>query len=119
MMGARRGVHRDLADRPTVHRQAVAGGASPISAQTMAGARIARVAFWERLVWEGDSMSASVAKRWSIVRRRVDAGMTTAEYAVGTLAACAFAAVLLAIVRSGPIKSALTKVITTALGIAG
>lgn len=45
-----------------------------------------------------------------------EAGMTTAEYAVGTMAAVAFAALLLAIVRSGPVKSALTKVIMTALG---
>jgi hypothetical protein len=43
-------------------------------------------------------------------------GMTTAEYAVGTMAAVAFAALLLAIVRSGPVKNALTKVILTALG---
>ncbi len=43
-------------------------------------------------------------------------GMTTAEYAVGTMAAVAFAAVLLAIVRSGPVKTALTKVILAALG---
>ena len=64
-------------------------------------------------------MTTTLAKRWSRLRQRVDAGMTTAEYAVGTLAACAFAAVLLAVVRSGPIKSALGKVITTALGIAG
>ncbi|GAA1902763.1 hypothetical protein GCM10009814_35180 [Lapillicoccus jejuensis] len=52
-------------------------------------------------------------------RRRLDAGMTTAEYAVGTLAACAFAAVLLAIVRSGAVKSALTAVITSALSVVG
>jgi hypothetical protein len=32
---------------------------------------------------------------------QAQAGMTTAEYAVGTLAACAFAAVLMAVVRSG------------------
>ena len=64
-------------------------------------------------------MTTTLARRWSELRRGVDAGMTTAEYAVGTLAACAFAAVLLAVVRSGPIKSALGKVITTALGIAG
>jgi hypothetical protein len=44
--------------------------------------------------------------------------MTTAEYAVGTLAACAFAAVLMAVVRSGAIKSALTALITSALSIA-
>lgn len=42
--------------------------------------------------------------------------MTTAEYAVGTLAACAFAAVLMLVVKSGPVKSALAKVITAALG---
>ena len=45
--------------------------------------------------------------------------MTTAEYAVGTLAAVAFAAVLLAVVRSGAVKGALTSIITTALSSAG
>ncbi len=63
--------------------------------------------------------SRSIVRRWARARRLADAGMTTAEYAVGTLAACAFAAVLLAIVKSGPVKSALGKVITTALGMAG
>ena len=52
------------------------------------------------------------------LRHLADAGMTTAEYAVGTLAACAFAAVLIAVVRSGAIKSALSGLITTALSIA-
>jgi len=52
-------------------------------------------------------------RRW---RALGEAGMTTAEYAVGTMAAVAFAALLLAIVRSGPVKGALTKVILTALG---
>lgn len=47
------------------------------------------------------------------------AGMTTAEYAVGTLAAVAFAAALLAVVKSGAVMSALTSIITTALGSAG
>ena len=50
------------------------------------------------------------------VRTLGEAGMTTAEYAVGTVAAVAFAALLLAIVRSGPVKSALSKVIVGALG---
>ncbi|NMM34780.1 MAG: DUF4244 domain-containing protein [Phycicoccus sp.] len=49
---------------------------------------------------------------------RAQAGMTTAEYAVGTLAACAFAAVLMAVVRSGSIRDALTELITSALSIA-
>ena len=55
----------------------------------------------------------------SLVRRARELGeegMTTAEYAVGTVAAVAFASLLLAIVRSGPVKSALTKVIVSALG---
>jgi hypothetical protein len=45
--------------------------------------------------------------------------MTTAEYAVGTLAAVAFAAVLLAVVKSGPVRSALARVITSALATGG
>ncbi|HEY5248223.1 MAG TPA: DUF4244 domain-containing protein [Dermatophilaceae bacterium] len=60
-----------------------------------------------------------------MITRRLDqlddqgqAGMTTAEYAVGTLAACAFAATLLVVVRSGAIQSALSNLITSALSIA-
>jgi len=44
-----------------------------------------------------------------------EAGMTTSEYAVGTLAACAFAAVLMAVIKSGGISGLITDVITTAL----
>ncbi|MGB7448180.1 MAG: DUF4244 domain-containing protein [Ornithinimicrobium sp.] len=46
-----------------------------------------------------------------------DAGMTTAEYAVGTLAACALAAVLFAVVTSDTVKGMITTVITTALSV--
>jgi hypothetical protein len=46
---------------------------------------------------------------------RREAGMTTAEYAVGTMAAVAFAVALLAVVRSDAVTSALTTIITTAL----
>lgn len=49
--------------------------------------------------------------------RARDAGMTTAEYAVGTLAAVAFAAVLLAVVKSGAVQSALMAIITAALNV--
>ena len=59
-----------------------------------------------------------LALRSHRLRGETQAGMTTAEYAVGTLAACAFAAVLLAVVRSGAIKSALTDLIASALSIA-
>ena len=56
--------------------------------------------------------------RFDRLWQQAQAGMTTAEYAVGTLAACAFAAVLMAVVRSGVIKSALSALITAALSIA-
>ncbi len=46
---------------------------------------------------------------------RGDAGMTTAEYAVGTLAAVAFAGVLLKVVTSGAVQAALTGIIQRAL----
>ena len=49
-------------------------------------------------------------------RRLGEEGMTTAEYAVGTVAAVAFAALLLVVVKSGPVKSALTSIIVGALG---
>ncbi len=55
-------------------------------------------------------------RRWRAGSRlRMEAGMTTAEYAVGTLAAVAFAAVLLAVVKSDAVRSALSAIITTAL----
>jgi hypothetical protein len=48
-------------------------------------------------------------------RAAADAGMSTAEYAVGTIAACGFAAVLYKIVTSGPVRTAMTSVIEKAL----
>ncbi|MEU3464958.1 DUF4244 domain-containing protein [Streptomyces sp. NPDC006733] len=51
------------------------------------------------------------------LRSAADAGMTTAEYAVGTLAACGFAAVLYKIVTSGAVKSALSGLIERALDV--
>jgi hypothetical protein len=47
--------------------------------------------------------------------RAVDRGMSTAEYAVGTVAAVAFAVVLYKIVRSDAVSSTLSNIITTAL----
>jgi hypothetical protein len=45
----------------------------------------------------------------------LDRGMTTSEYAVGTIAACAFAAVLYKVVTSGAVLSALQSLIKDAL----
>lgn len=48
-----------------------------------------------------------------------EAGTTTAEYAIGTLAACAFAAVLYKILTGGSVAAALEGLIHRALGVAG
>ncbi|WP_246531292.1 DUF4244 domain-containing protein [Streptomyces bathyalis] len=46
---------------------------------------------------------------------RSDAGMSTAEYAVGTIAACGFAAVLYKVVTSGAVSSELQQLVERAL----
>lgn len=62
-------------------------------------------------------MRASLVRSVRRARLACEAGMTTAEYAVGTLAACTFAIVLLAVVKSGQVKSGLSGVVLEALGI--
>ncbi|MEW1612418.1 MULTISPECIES: DUF4244 domain-containing protein [unclassified Streptomyces] len=60
--------------------------------------------------------SATWFGRWAArIGRGSDRGMTTSEYAVGTIAACAFAAVLYKVVNSGPVMSALQSMIEGAL----
>ena len=56
-----------------------------------------------------------VRRRWALLRARSEAGMSTAEYAVGTVAACAFAAVLYRVVTGGSIVTALTDLVDRAL----
>ena len=51
-------------------------------------------------------------------RLRDDAGMSTVEYAIGTLAAAAFAAVLYAVVTGDSIVAALTGLVQRALQVA-
>ncbi|WP_172192835.1 DUF4244 domain-containing protein [Actinomyces faecalis] len=46
-----------------------------------------------------------------------EAGMATAEYAVGTLAAAAFAGLLLAVMRSGSLQGVLQGLIESALSV--
>lgn len=65
-------------------------------------------------------MAARMARLGHWVARRMrrvsgDAGMTTAEYAVGTIAACAFAAVLYKVVTGDSILTGLTGLINSAL----
>lgn len=51
------------------------------------------------------------------VRLTGDAGMSTAEYAIGTIAAAAFAAVLYAVVSGDSVVSALTSLVQRALSV--
>lgn len=64
------------------------------------------------------------ARPATAVRRRLrytggqlksDAGMSTAEYAVGTIAACGFAAVLYKVVTSGAVSAELQQLVERAL----
>lgn len=50
------------------------------------------------------------------LRRLGESGMTTAEYAVGIVAAVAFAGVLLKVLTSPTVRTALTAIVARALG---
>jgi hypothetical protein len=56
-----------------------------------------------------------VSRRMSALRASIDAGMSTAEYAVGTVAAVAFAVVLYKVVTSGEVQAELAEIIRSAL----
>ena len=56
-----------------------------------------------------------ISRRMSALRACVDAGMSTAEYAVGTVAAVAFAVVLYKVVTSGEVQAELADIIRSAL----
>ena len=53
--------------------------------------------------------------RWARLRAAGEAGMSTAEYAVGTVAACAFAAALYRVVTGGSVVEALDSLVSSAL----
>ena len=61
---------------------------------------------------DGMNLFKRIARR---VRLAADAGMSTAEYAVGTVAAVAFAVVLYKVVRSDAVSSAMSAIIRSAL----
>ena len=58
---------------------------------------------------------SGIARRWAALRATGEAGMSTAEYAVGTVAACAFAAVLYRVVTGSSIVTGLTDLVESAL----
>jgi Protein of unknown function (DUF4244) len=59
------------------------------------------------------SVGSGRIRRWR--RAAADAGMATAEYAVVTVAACGFAGLLVAILRSGEVRGLLLGIIRSAL----
>ncbi|WP_246078771.1 DUF4244 domain-containing protein [Modestobacter excelsi] len=67
------------------------------------------------------SQQESAAQRRTALARRLtqvrtgEEGMSTAEYAVGTVAACAFAAVLYQVVTGGSVVTALGDLVQSAL----
>ena len=61
------------------------------------------------------SLRAALARRWARARATDEDGMSTAEYAVGTVAACAFAAVLYQVVTGGSVVAALGDLVESAL----
>jgi len=70
-----------------------------------------------RLVQTVGRMTRCSAVR-AVLRFRADqAGMSTAEYAIGTVAACAFAAVLYKVITSTQVLDLLSGVVTRALHV--
>lgn len=63
----------------------------------------------------GEALKLLVVRWRRVVATGLDAGMSTAEYAVGTLAAVAFAGVLLKVLTSPSVQSALSAIVMRAL----
>ena len=63
------------------------------------------------------SRSSHLTGQHLLPRLRDDAGMSTVEYAIGTIAAAAFAAVLYAVVSGDSIVTALTELVQRALSV--
>ena len=67
--------------------------------------------------WTNHGLPAVWRRRRRIRRTASEAGMTTAEYAVGTVAAVAFASVLFKVVQSSQVQAALSHIVTSALNV--
>jgi hypothetical protein len=50
------------------------------------------------------------------IKTNVEEGLATAEYAIAMIAAAGFAGLLIVILKSEPVRAALTSIIETALG---
>ncbi|MGW7050548.1 DUF4244 domain-containing protein [Streptomyces sp. NPDC054887] len=68
-------------------------------------------------MWNAARVLARGLVQRAAAGRGGDAGMTTSEYAMGTIAACGFAAVLYKVVTSDMVSSALQAVVGRALDV--
>lgn len=66
---------------------------------------------------EGKSEGKSEGGAQGDKRLDLEAGMATAEYAIGTVAAAAFAGLLLAIIRSGGLRPMIESLLSSALSV--
>lgn len=80
----------------------------------LVAAECSRSGWVSRLARRSGTWARSAVARFSL-RASGEEGMSTAEYAVGTIAAVAFAAVLYKVVTSPAVLSALTAIIGRAL----
>ena len=88
---------------------------------TPAGTWSLTALIWAAVVLAREGIATSATRIWSLLRERfsrsvgADAGMSTVEYAVGTIAAAAFGAVLYTVVSGDSIPDALSGIIERAL----
>lgn len=65
------------------------------------------------------TIGAALRRRWRVLTRTAEAGMATAEYAIGTLAAVGFAGLLLVILKSEQVRGLLVGIVERALSVGG
>ncbi|BCJ72117.1 hypothetical protein CS0771_16610 [Catellatospora sp. IY07-71] len=99
-----------LTARPQVDGHILAGGAAAHGAGLAAPSEV------DGAVHADDAKGHDETGPAAGPRCMADAGMNTAEYAVGTLAAVAFAGILLKVLTSDSVQAALAGVIQRALG---
>ncbi len=61
-------------------------------------------------------MKTYLTQRVQHLKNNVEEGLATAEYAIAMIAAAGFAGLLIVILKSEPVRAALTSIIETALG---
>lgn len=87
--------------------------------RAMGGVSRRSYAALRRSVATASRRARELSVQWAVqARTRADAGMSTAEYAVGTIAACGFAALLWKVVTSAEVRSMLAALIQKALKLA-